>query len=35
MAGIDDVRRTFAHPAWQHRSKPKGGVTVLDLTRSV
>ena len=33
-AGIDDVRRTFANPAWQHRAKPKRGVTVLDLTRA-
>ena len=33
-AGVDDVRRTFANPAWQHRAKPKQGVTVLDLTRA-
>ncbi len=33
-AGADDVRRTFANPAWVHRSKPKQGVTVLDLTRT-
>ncbi|MEN3976847.1 patatin-like phospholipase family protein [Emcibacter sp. SYSU 3D8] len=33
-AGADDVCRTFNNPAWHERSKPKQGVTVLDLTRS-
>jgi NTE family protein len=33
-AGIDDVRRTFANPAWRHRARPRQGVTVLDLTRT-
>ncbi|HKJ74841.1 MAG TPA: DUF3734 domain-containing protein, partial [Alphaproteobacteria bacterium] len=32
-SGIVDVRRTFDHPEWAKRSKPKVGVTVLDLTR--
>ncbi|MGH6618532.1 MAG: DUF3734 domain-containing protein [Alphaproteobacteria bacterium] len=32
-AGGDDVRRTFRHKAWQHRSKPTDDVTVFDLTR--
>jgi NTE family protein len=33
-AGLDDVRRTFANPAWRHRARPRQGVTVLDLTRT-
>jgi NTE family protein len=32
-SGIQDVRRTFRHKAWQTRAKPKEGVTVFDLTR--
>lgn len=32
-AGHDDVVRTFKHPSWKQRERPKEGVTVLDLTR--
>lgn len=34
-AGVEDVRRTLAHPAWLKREKPAEGVTVLDLTHEV
>jgi len=32
-SGAEDVRRTFAHQAWQARTVPTEGVTVFDLTR--
>jgi NTE family protein len=32
-AGREDVEKTFRHPAWTKRGKPKEGVTVLDLTK--
>jgi NTE family protein len=31
--GISDVDRTLKHPSWTERTRPKDGVTVLDLTR--
>jgi NTE family protein len=31
-AGLEDVRRTIAQPAWLERHPPEQGVTVLDLT---
>ena len=31
-AGRADVRRTLAHPSWTGRSRPSGGVVVLDLS---
>ncbi len=33
--GKDDVERTFSHPAWIYRERPKDGVRVLDLTRDL
>ena len=33
QAGLDDVRHTLAHRAWQERKRPEEGVTVLDLTK--
>ncbi len=33
--GKDDVERTFSHPAWINRERPKDGVRVLDLTRDL
>jgi NTE family protein len=32
-AGGDDVHCTFRHRSWQHRAKPAGEITILDLTR--
>jgi len=32
-SGLEDVRRTFHHKAWQTRAKPTENVTVFDLTR--
>ena len=34
-SGCDDVAQTFRHPAWKDRTRPKEGVTVLDLTRDL
>ncbi len=31
--GKDDVERTFSHPSWINRERPKDGVKVLDLTK--
>lgn len=33
QAGRDDVEKTFRHPAWTGRKKPRHGVVVLDLTK--
>ncbi|SLN63204.1 DUF3734 domain-containing protein [Oceanibacterium hippocampi] len=35
QSGVVDVRRTFRQKAWRERTRPKEGVTVLDLTRDV
>jgi NTE family protein len=34
-AGIDDVIKTLADPAWKTRKRPEEGVTVLDFTRDL
>jgi NTE family protein len=33
--GKDDVERTFSHPSWINRERPKDGVKVLDLTKDI
>ncbi len=34
-AGMDDVERTLANPAWINRKRPEDGVMVLDLTKDL
>ena len=35
LVGGEDVERTLNHPDWKNRTRPEGGVKVLDLTRDL
>jgi NTE family protein len=35
LSGRADVERSLNHPAWKSRTRPEGGVQVLDLTREL